>query len=150
VILWRISNYTDLFGMGGLKTSARWHSKGHRVVYLSSSPASALLEILVHFEIEEDHLPRSYRLLEIPVPDDIKIEKLEDWETLPRSWRKKQTATQALGDKWLEQNSAALLEVPSALVPHTSNYLFNPFHEDGGKIKVASISKEKFDRRFFQ
>jgi RES domain-containing protein len=136
--------------MGGLKTSARWHSKGHRVVYLSSSPASALLEILVHLEIQEDHLPRSYRLLEIQVPSDVKIEKLEDSARLPRGWRKKQTATQALGDYWLERNSAALLEVPSAVVPHTSNYLFNPLHGDAGRLLVASISKEKFDRRLFQ
>jgi hypothetical protein len=83
-------------------------------VYLSSTPASALL---VHLEIEEGHLPRFHKLLEIQVPDDIGIEKLEDWAKLPKGWPKKQAATRAIGDQWLDRNSADLLQVPSAIVP---------------------------------
>jgi RES domain-containing protein len=132
--------------MGGLKTSARWHTRGHRIAYLSSTPASALLEILVHLEIEEDHLPRFYKLLEIQAPDSIRIEKI-DWAMLPKGWPKKQSITQTLGDQWLERNSSALLEVPSALVPHTSNFLLNPAHKDATKILVASVSKQGLDRR---
>ena len=147
MILWRISNYADLHGMGGLKTSARWHTRGHRIVYLSSTPASALLEILVHLEIEENHMPRFYKLLEIQAPDGLRIEKVEDGTKLPKAWPKKQAITQALGDQWLERNSSALLEVPSALVPHTSNFLLNPVHKDASKIVVASVSKQSLDRR---
>lgn len=147
MILWRISNYADLSGDGGLKTSARWHTRGHRIVYLSSSPSSALLEILVHLEIEEDHLPRLYKLLEIQIPNDISIEKLEDWATLPKNWKRKQSTTQALGDQWLNRNSSALLEVPSALVPHTRNFLLNPQHKDAARIIIISVSRHPLDRR---
>jgi len=150
VVLWRISNYTDLYGIGGLKASARWHSRGRRVVYLSSTPASALLEILVHLEIEEDRLPRSYKLLEVQVSDDISIEKIEDRANLPKGWQKKQSVTQALGDQWLAGNSSALLQVPSALVPHTSNFLLNPLHRDAARILVASVSRQGLDRRLIQ
>jgi RES domain-containing protein len=150
VVLWRISNYTDLYGIGGLKASARWHSRGRRVVYLSSTPASALLEILVHLEIEEDRLPRSYKLLEVQVSDDISIEKIEDRASLPKGWQKKQSVTQALGDQWLAGNSSALLQVPSALVPHTSNFLLNPLHRDAARILVASVSRQGLDRRLIQ
>ncbi|HKR97069.1 MAG TPA: RES family NAD+ phosphorylase [Candidatus Angelobacter sp.] len=150
MILWRISNYADLSGDGGLKTSARWHTRGHRIVYLSSSPSSALLEILVHLEIEEDYLPCLYKLLEIQVPDDISFEKLEDWATLPKNWKKKQSTTQAIGDQWLNRNSSALLEVPSALVPHTRNFLLNPQHKDAARITIVSVSRHPLDRRLLQ
>ena len=150
MVLWRISNYADLSGIGGLKTSARWHTRGHRIVYLSSTPASALLEILVHLEIEEGHLPRSYKLLEVKVPDNVRIQKLEDWATLPKGWPKKQPATRKLGDQWLKRSSSALLQVPSALVPHTSNFLLNPLHKDAARILVVSVSKQALDRRLLQ
>ena len=150
MVLWRISNYADLNGTGGLKASARWHTRGHRIVYLSATPASALLEILVHLEIEEEHLPRSYKLLEIQVPDDVGIEKVEDREKLPNGWPKKLSVTRASGDQWLARNSSALLQVPSALVPHTSNFLLNPLHKEAARILVASISRQGFDRRLLQ
>ena len=119
-------------------------------MYLSSTPASALLEILVHLEIEEGHLPRFYKLLEIQVADDIRIEKLEDWAKLQKGWPQKQAVTRALGDQWLGRNSAALLEIPSALVPRTSNFLLNPLHPDAGKIQIASVSRQGLDRRLLQ
>jgi RES domain-containing protein len=150
VVLWRISNYADLHGIGGLKASARWHTRGHRIVYLSSTPASALLEILVHLEIEEEHLPRSYKLLEIQVPDDVGIEKVEDREKLPKGWPEKLSLTRAFGNQWLDRNSSALLQVPSALVPHTSNFLLNPLHKDAARIQITSISRQGFDRRLLQ
>lgn len=150
MILWQIGNYADLNGMGGLRASARWHTRGHRVVYLSSTPASALLEILVHLEIEEGRLPRFYKLLEIQVPDDVRIEKLEDWAKLPKGWPKKQAVTRALGDQWLNRNSAALLQIPSAIVPRTSNFLLNPLHPDAAKIQIVSVSRQGLDRRLLQ
>ena len=150
MILWRISNHTDITGSGGLKASARWHTRGHRVVYLSSTPASALLEILVHLEIEKGHLPRFYKLLEIQVPDDLRMEKLEDWAKLPKDWPKRQAVTQALGDQWLSRNSAALLQIPSALVPRTSNFLLNPQHPHAAKVQIVSVSKQGLDRRLLQ
>lgn len=150
MVLWRISNYADLNGTGGLKASARWHTRGHRIVYLSSSPSAALLEILVHLEIEEDHLPRFYKLLEIQTPDGVLIEKLEDWAKLPKGWPKKQSHTRALGDEWLERNSAALLQVPSALVPHTNNFLLNPLHADAAKLAIVSVSRQGLDRRLLK
>lgn len=150
MVLWRISNYAILDGAGGMKTPGRWHTRGHRVVYLASSPSSALLEILVHLEVSVGDLPRSYRLLEIEVPDDILIENLEKFADLPEDWAYNQTLTQKLGDFWLERNSAALLEVPSALAPHTSNFLVNPAHPDAAKIIIASAKSYRIDERLLR
>jgi RES domain-containing protein len=95
-------------------------------------------------------LPRFYKLLEIQAPDDLSIEKLEDFAKLPKGWPKKEGVTRALGDQWLNRNSAALLEVPSALVPRTSNFLLNPLHPEAAKIQVASVSRQGLDRRLLQ
>lgn len=95
-------------------------------------------------------MPRSYKLLEIQVPDDVGIEKAEDWAKLPKGWPKKLSVTRAFGDQWLDRNSSVLLQVPSALVPHTSNFLLNPLHKDAAKILIASVSRQGFDRRLLQ
>jgi RES domain-containing protein len=64
--LWRISNYADLSGIGGVRAAGRWHSQGRRIVYLADHPSSALLEMLVH--MDRDLIPSTYQLLRIVVP----------------------------------------------------------------------------------
>ena len=91
-----------------------------------------------------------YKLLEIQAPDDVRIENLADWAKLPKDWPRKPAVTRALGDQWLDRNSAALLQIPSALVPRTSNFLLNPMHPDAAKIQVASVSRQGLDRRLLQ
>jgi RES domain-containing protein len=150
VVLWRISNYDTLNGIGGLKAPGRWHTQGHRVVYLSSSPAAALLEILVHFEIQPGKLPWAYKLLEIQVPDDLQIEKISQVTGLPPNWVAEQIATQQIGDNWLEKHSSPLLEVPSAIVPRTSNYLLNPHHPETSRISIVSVSQLGIDKRLLR
>ena len=65
MILWRISNHADLNGLGGVHRSGRWHFAGVPVVYLSESPALALLEVMVNFDLAPDELPADYQLLEV-------------------------------------------------------------------------------------
>ncbi len=52
--LWRVSNYQTLDVVGGLYVSGRWHTKGHTVVYCTLNPSTALLETLVHIEIDSE------------------------------------------------------------------------------------------------
>jgi RES domain-containing protein len=146
--LWRISNYADLTGTGGLFASARWHSKGRRLVYLAESPASALLERIVHLEIDPADLPTGYQLIAIDIPDTVSFEHVA-LEKLATDWRENLTVTRTHGDRWLAGGNAALLRVPSALVPLTSNWLLNPTHPDAAKARIAEIIPAPFDPRFF-
>ena len=74
MVLWRISNYADLRGMGGLRAPGRWHYAGQPIVYLAEHPALALLEILVHMEIAGvGQLPDRYQLLRVEVRDDVPV-----------------------------------------------------------------------------
>jgi len=144
--LWRISRFADLAGEGGLRASGRWHSKGRRVVYLAEHPASALLELLVHREIDVEDLPTHFQLLEIDAPDGVTVTAIDE-RSLPPDWRDQPSVTRARGADWLRGGVTALLRVPSAIVPATSNYLLNPAHADTTRLSIVSVLNAPFDRR---
>lgn len=150
MIVWRISNYTDLSGQGGLRAPARWHNAGAPIVYTASSPASALVEMLVHLELGDvDHLPDSFLLLMIEIADSIAIITLDENRLSP-AWRTQEQETRAAGDTWLRESNSAILSVPSAIVPHTKNYLINPSQPDAKNIKIRSYGRYPFDSRLFK
>jgi RES domain-containing protein len=140
---WRISNYADLSGIGGLRAAGRWHSQGRRIVYLADHSSSALLEMLVH--MDRDLMPATYQLLRIVVPADIAVETLD--AELPADWRSQTLTSREIGDRWLDRSANALLRVPSAISAKGNNYLLNPEHPDAAKIAVAEIIKAPFDPR---
>ena len=144
--LWRISNHVSLAGNGGTRTSGRWHTRGRRVVYCSQSPAAALLETLVHFEIEVQDLPARYRLLKLHAPDDLVIDEVR-LQDLPADWLDRTDVTRSNGDQWLEAGRSPLLAVPSAVVPQTFNVLVNPAHPDAKQVAVVEVSEHAIDPR---
>lgn len=99
--LWRISNYSDLSGVGGLRAAGRWHSQGRRIVYLADHPSSALLEMLVH--MDRDLIPATYQLLRILVPEEIAIEPVD--ADLPMNWRSQTMVSRKIGDHWLDRST---------------------------------------------
>ncbi|MGD0628370.1 MAG: RES family NAD+ phosphorylase [Terracidiphilus sp.] len=145
---WRISNHVDLGGWGGEKFSSRWTSLGKRVVYVAESPAGAMLEVLVHFKAKDEKLPRIYTLLRIESPVSLAIRALK--APVIAQWRAQPELTQQIGDAWLASAETLLARVPSAIVPHTWNYLLNPEHPDAAKVQIAEIIKERFDNRLFR
>ena len=141
--LWRISNYADLSGIGGVRAAGRWHSQGRRIVYLADHPSSALLEMLVH--MDRDLIPATYQLLRIVVPADVAVESVDT--ELPPNWRSQTLTSREIGDRWLDRATTALLRVPSAISGKGDNFLLNPSHPDAAKITVAETFKAPFDPR---
>ncbi|MCZ0943227.1 MAG: RES family NAD+ phosphorylase [Gammaproteobacteria bacterium] len=148
MILWRISNHADLGGLGGVHRGGRWHSRGVPVVYLSESPALAFLEVLVNFEMAPDELPVNYQLLEVECSAVSALQLNEDG--LSDRWEEERRLTQGIGDKWLASGESALLRVPSAVVPESWNYLFNPRHPAATRPAIRSVSRHPLDRRLRQ
>jgi len=150
VRVWRICRKAysadPLSGRGALFTSGRWHTKGRRVVYLSSSLALAALEMLVH--VDRETLPADLVRIEIDVPNELEIEAVQI-ESLPASWRNYPApeALQQLGDRWLMENRSPVLQVPSAVIPEESNYLLNPAHPRAAAVAVISSIDFVFDPR---
>jgi RES domain-containing protein len=147
--LWRISDYADLTGEGGLLASGRWHSRGRRIVYLADHPASALVEVLVHLEVDPEDIPSSYQLVAVDLSDDAAFAAIETDQLAP-DWRDQINNTRQLGDAWLEQNRVSLLRVPSAIVPFATNWLLNPAHAEAANVRIAQTMRIPFDRRFFE
>ena len=146
MILWRISNHPALDGGGGLRAPGRWHTRGRRIVYCAPNPATALLEVLVHAEIDMEDIPVAFRYLEIDVPDSIPAEAM-DPAALPSNWRTNLEATRQAGDEWLHSGRTALLRVPSAIVPLTWNILINPRHPDSARIRILHVHEQGIDPR---
>jgi len=148
VKLWRISNYADLKGAGGIKTPGRWHNKGIPVVYMAESPALAMLEVLVHFELDINEVPDNYQLLEVEYSERKGISRLS-LDALPDGWQENVALTRAIGDEWLSGLKGVLLRVPSSIVPHGFNYLFNPRHQQASEARIVSAQLHPYDARLF-
>ncbi|MCC6586587.1 MAG: RES family NAD+ phosphorylase [Bryobacterales bacterium] len=131
--VWRISNHRTLDGVGGYRASGRWHTRGRPVVYCAPNPATALVEVLVHLEVDVEDPPANFHYLEIDVPDSISREPVSTGDLGP-GWRLDLERTRKAGDQWLAAGRTALLIVPSVLVPATWNLLLNPLHPDAAPM----------------
>jgi len=150
MFLWRVSNHATLDGRGGLVASARWHSEGRPIVYLAESPAGALVEALVHLELNPGRLPKFYRLLKAEAPDDLSVTTITSAELPAGNWIADQIATRTIGDEWLASKTSALLRVASAIVPETCNMLLNPEHADAAQVHVLWHSQYPWDERLLK
>lgn len=140
---------TTLHGIGAsMSKGYRWNSFNTKLIYTADSRALATLEVSVHLDLSED-LPLDRFFVEIEIPDSITIleVKIED---LPDDWNAKPptVTTQTIGDDFVLYNEAAVLKVPSSIVPQEFNYLINPNHNDVRKIKIRRVYNMNFDSRF--
>ena len=77
--------YQILSGEGGLKVASRWNYKGERIVYTSATRALALLEMLVHLDME-DMKSMDLMLCEIHIPDSLQVQIIKPSQ-LPEGWK---------------------------------------------------------------
>ncbi len=86
--------------------------------------------------------------VEIEIPDQVEIMEIPI-KSLPPNCdsRPPILETQIIGNDFVSGNAAAVLKVPSAIVPPESNYLINPNHPDSKKIKVVPVKQVVFDER---
>ena len=132
-----------LAGTGGLFGSARWHSKGQRIVYLAPTKANAVVEMAC-----QDSQLASYVLIEVEIPDAVAREAVEV-STLPLNWRSRAaySACQKIGSDWHTASRTALLVVPSAPVAGDFNILVNPLHADAARLTAKRIGTFPMDSR---
>ncbi|MEN0001597.1 MAG: RES family NAD+ phosphorylase [Pseudomonadota bacterium] len=143
MIVWRISEYADLLGIGGRYAEQRWNYRGTEIVYCSDHPATCLLELLVQADLED--LPDTYQLIEVNIPDTNQIVEAD----LPDDWIENRDLTRRLFQEMVDNDAApGILRVPCALVPHARNYLLNPNHPAHGAISIMSAKRHAFNPRF--
>lgn len=133
-------------GIGGLHSSQRWHSKGQRIVYTSTSLPLAVLEVLANLQ-QTDKL-QMYRVMPVEVPDELVAAPAAG--DLPDDWNERDgepLAARAYGDGWLTSHDSVALLVPSAVLPSEFNVLLNPDHEDYEYISYDKPLPFNFDPR---
>ena len=131
----------------GARGRGRWHRAGTPVVYCADTPATALLETLVH-AARTDLLHQPYVVFAVGFDAERHLLRLapdllpDDWQAWP--WP---PSTQEVGAFWYEAQASLVLQVPSAVLPLQHNYLLNPHHPRFGELQVIRrAGSEEFQR----
>lgn len=141
--VWRISQFDNLSGSGGTFSAGRWNRLGTKIVYCSDHPATCMLELLIRFNPR--FTPRNYKLLEIRLSENAKTEEVK----LPKNWKQKPDVTQTIWERFCERNTAAILKVPSVIMPQAYHYLLNPDHEEHANHEIVGVYDNLLDERFY-
>ena len=164
-IVWRLVKHrhiaTAFDGEGARLYGGRWNSRGTPMVYLSASLSLAALELFVHLSAEDARL----QLAAIPVslPAGIAIDQA-NIKDLPKGWRSEPPtdACKAFGSDWAnaggnadtnagaKSGGAALLRIPSVIVPREFNYLANPRHPAFAQLTPQTAEPFGFDDRMWK
>ena len=148
MILFRLSNcsyISDLSGAGTKLFGSRWSGRGLPGVYLASSRALAILEVLVR--LQPLMVPTEFCMAEMEVPD-ISIEHANA-DVLPANWNdiNPPAELRKIGDDFLKAGKHLMLKLPSSIVPAESNFLLNPLHPNMAKVKMIKREPFSFDER---
>ncbi|MBV9038147.1 MAG: RES family NAD+ phosphorylase [Acidobacteriaceae bacterium] len=138
------ARYASNNSEGARLHGGRWNEVGTPVIYSSSSPSLAALEVLVHFQL----VPADYRIINIVIPDELEIERIEA-TSLPINWYEEGSIprTAAMGTFWARSLTTAVLRVPSAVVRSEYNYILNPLHPKFGEILFEVPAMDELDQR---
>lgn len=135
-------------GEGARRYGGRWNRPGTRAVYAASSLSLAVLEYLVHFDLDDPPEGRFW-FFYVEIPKDVVVRTV-DVNTLPNAWNAYPgpEVLKGIGTQWVSSGNTAVLEVPSAVVPE-SNYLLNPIHPDFQGLVITPPKSFRFDFRLF-
>jgi len=141
--VWRLTRERHLevalAGHGARLFGGRWNSRGVAIVYTSQSLELALLEALVHIDVES--VPHDYWQLVFEIPEAIiaapprRLPK--GWDALPPY----RPAVQRIGDAWAKSQRSLALRVPASVLPERFNVLLNPAHPDIGQVREVSRAR---------
>jgi len=151
LIVWRITTArfarSAFTGEGARLYGGRWSPKGVPVVYTAANQSLAMLEMLV----QDQPLRARYVIIEARIPSTVRIERVSI-DDLPSDWREisARQKLQAIGAAWASKRKAAVLAVPSAIVPRESNYLLNPLHPAFKRITISKPSTVETDLRLIK
>lgn len=152
MVVWRLSlkAYADqpLSGEGARRYGGRWNHAGMPVVYTSGSLSLAVLEYLVNLSISD--LPDDLVAIAIEVPDKLARVKISIAD-LPSNWRSFPGIEELkdLGTEWARKGKAAILAVPSVIIPNESNYLISPARDASRRVKILSVEPFSLDVRLY-
>jgi RES domain-containing protein len=151
VRVWRIASaaHAAFDGDGARRYGSRWTPKGLPAVFASATLSLAALERFVH--TDPDLEPPDLIAVAVDIATGIAIEALavvdlpSDWRTYPAP-----LALATRGERWFRQSRAAVLSVPSVVIPHERNFVLNPAHTDFASLTIHPPEPFCFDPRMWK
>ena len=122
--------------------SARWTPAGVRCVYASLSPATALLEFLVHLE---GRTPKDLLLAVGTIPAESVLAEINEpstWAGMPY-----RPEVQEVGASWIRSRRSLAMRVPSAICRDECNLLLNPDHPGFAALQLIALRPISIDER---
>lgn len=153
ITAWRVvkkSRESEAFsGEGARRYGGRWNRRGTAVVYVSGSMSLAALELFVH--LGPAHKGMRFSTFKVEITTRVKVDELPVAE-LPKNWREEPPpdACKDIGSEWVNGGAAAVLRLPSVVVPVEYNFMLNVGHTDFKKIKISKPIDFSFDPRMWK
>jgi RES domain-containing protein len=119
-----------------------------RLVYTSQHLSLAMVEYFVHLDAGDP--PRDLVMVAADVPDNVPRQPIAV-KQLPADWRNSPAppSLAGFGDTFAHKRHAAILIVPSTIVPSESNWIVNPLHPDFRQIRIHPAEPFVYDPRLF-
>ena len=123
---------------------ARWNPVGVPAVYAAESRALCVLERLVHLS----QLPDDEGFTRVAIPSGLTTVTVDRSE-LPAGWDDpvESVFTQTLGADLMKMRKAAVLRVPSIVVPDEWCLVLNPDHAEFDRIRFGEPVPFRYDHR---
>lgn len=153
ITAWRLvkkSREKEAFsGEGARRYGGRWNHRDTAVVYVSDSLSLAALELFVH--LGPAHKGMRFSTFSIEIPENKNVGTLQKTK-LPGNWRAEPppAACKDVGTQWVERGRAAVLRVPSVIVPIQYNYVINLNHHQFENFRITQQSDFSFDPRMWK
>lgn len=145
----QVRGFDPLSGSGGLHQPARWHHKGHPILYCAATPSLALLEVLVH---ETSESFRERILLKLELDDDTETvtpqRLLRLLADAPPG--KPEQLTRHFGTTWLKERRSLALIVPSVVMPYEHDIIINPAHPHASSLHTLESDVLSLDQRLIR
>lgn len=90
------------------------------------------------------NIPSTLQLIRIEVAPGVLIRS-----TPAVGWQANEPTSQALGNRWLGAGAELLLPVPSALIPHATNYLVNTADPQETSRLARSAETARVEERIY-
>ncbi len=118
-------------------------------MYTSATASLAVLEVFANAQGPGELL--SHFQLLFCTFDESLVTRIEARD-LPSNWRQSPAPVrlQEIGDAWLRADSSPVLEVPSSIIEHESNYLINPQHHHFKRVKRSEPEPFVIDLRLIK
>ena len=136
---------TPLSAAGADRVGGRWNPVGFPILYTSATPELALLEVVVHIDPQDIQPRLCWVVIEVPDPGQIVQPDLlsADWYE-PSDYR----STQYFLQEWLVNPQTVSVQVPSAIVPISANYLLHTANVSfAEQVHVLDIIPFRLDSR---